>query len=101
MGRIASPAFCLDLVALKNPGIALDCLHQGAGFTLLGGAALAEAAATQPGPQFLDRHGRSGKIMGGMEVGVHRQIGFDPFEPRDHAREGAYMLAESRNGCPR
>jgi len=37
-----------DLVALINPGIALDRLHERAGFTLFGGAALAEAAPLSP-----------------------------------------------------
>src|SRR4029450_9671262 len=40
LAKIAEPARHPDLVALKNSGIALDRLHGGARFTLLGRAAL-------------------------------------------------------------
>ena len=90
-----------DLVALKNPGIALDRLHQRAGFTLLGGAAFAEAAAAQSGPKLGDRLRRRRKIMGGVEVGVQRQIGFDALEARDHAGQRADIFAEAGDGGAR
>ena len=95
--EIREPPRRSDLVALKNPGIALDRLHERAGFALLGGAALAEAAAAQSCPELIDRLGGRRKIVRGIVVGVHRQIGFDPFEPRDHAGEGAHVLAETCN----
>ena len=56
--EIGKPPLRSDLVALKNPGIALDRLHERAGFTLFGGAALAEAAAAQSRPELIDRLGR-------------------------------------------
>src|SRR5262249_37735395 len=43
-----------DLVALIDAGIALDRLHQRARLALLGGAALAEAAAGEAGAQFMN-----------------------------------------------
>jgi hypothetical protein len=57
--RIGKAPLCSDLVALENPGIALDRLHERAGFALFGSAALAEAAAAQPHPELIDRLGRS------------------------------------------
>ena len=95
--EIREPPRHSDLVALENPGIALDRLHQRAGFALLGGAALAEAAAAQPCPELIDRPGGRGEIVRGIVVGVQRQVGFDPLETRDHAGEGAHVLAEARN----
>ena len=86
-----------DLVALENPGITFDQFHQRAGFRLFGGAALTEAAAAQSLPELVDIPGRRGEIMGRVEVGVHRQIGFDALEPRDHAGERTDMLAEPRH----
>ena len=59
--EIREPARHSDLVALKNPGIALDRLHERAGFALLGGAALAEAAAAQPSLELVDGLGRGAK----------------------------------------
>ena len=99
--EIREPPCHSDLVALKNPGITLDRLHERAGFTLLGSAALAEAAAAQSRPELIDRLGRRRKIVRGIVVGVQGQIGFDPFETRDHAGEGAHVLAETRNRGPR
>jgi hypothetical protein len=84
--EIREPPRHSDLVALKNPGIALDRLHQRAGFALLGRAALAEAAAAQSGPELIDRLGRRRKIVRGVIVGVHGQIGFDPLKPRSPRR---------------
>src|SRR3954465_3864118 len=55
-----------DFVPLKNPGIALDCLHEGARFALFGGAALAEAAAAQPRSELVDAQCRRGKIVLGI-----------------------------------
>src|ERR1700684_4130593 len=77
--EIREPPRRSDLVALKNPGITLDSLHQRAGFTLLGSAALAEAAAAQSRPEVIDRLRRRREIVRGMVVGVQRQIGFDSF----------------------
>ena len=101
---MASPAaksvkrlFDPDLVALENAGIALDRLHQRAGFTLLGGAALAEAAATQSRSELVDALGRRREIVLRVKIGVHRQIDLDPLEPRYHAGEGADMLSETRH----
>ena len=107
--EIREPPRHSDLVALKNPGIALDRLHERAGFPLLGSAALAEAAAAQSCPELIDRLGGRRKIVRGIVVGVHRQVGFDPLETRDHAGEGAHVLAETcnrgraakRSGTPR
>ena len=90
-----------DLVALKYPGIALDRLHQRAGFTLFGRAALAEAAAAQPGLEFVDRLGAGGEIVRGKEVRVHRQVGVDPLEARNNASERAHVLAITCNRAAR
>ena len=95
--EIGKPPLYSDLVALKNPGIALDRLHERAGFALLGSAALAEAAAAQSRPELMNRLRRPRKIVRGVVVGVQRQIGFDPLETRDHAGERAHVLAETRN----
>src|SRR5689334_18573007 len=89
-----------DLVTLENAGIALDRLHQRAGLALLGGGALAEAAAGEPRPELIDALGRPGEIVVGEKIGVHRQIDLDPLEPRNHAGQRAYMLAEARHGGP-
>ena len=43
--KIREPPRDSDFVALKNPGIALDRLHERAGFALFGRASFAEAAA--------------------------------------------------------
>ena len=69
-----------DFVALENSRIALDRLHERAGFALLGGAALAEAAAAQSRPELIDGSGGRGKIVCRVVIGVHRQVGVDPFE---------------------
>src|ERR1700732_5059747 len=90
-----------DLVALKNPGIAPERLHERAGFTLFGGAALAEAAAAQPYPELIDRLGWPRKIVRGMVVGVQGQIGFNPLETRDHTGQGAHVPAETGNRARR
>ena len=63
-----------DLVALENTRIALDRLHQRAGFGLFGGRALAEAAAAQSRAELIDVRGRRREIMLGHEIGVHRQL---------------------------
>jgi hypothetical protein len=86
-----------DLVALIDPGIALDRLHQRAGFALLGGAALAVAAAAQARSERVDGLGARRKVVDGMKVGVQGQVDFDLFETRDHAGEGTHMLAEPRH----
>ena len=39
--------------------------------------------------------------MVGEKIGVHRQIDLDPLEPRHHAGQRAYMLAEAGHGGPR
>ena len=96
-GKSVIPPCDSDFVALKNPGIALDRLHERAGFPLLGSAAFAETAAAQSGPELIDRPRGRGKIMRGIIVGVHRHVGVDPFEQRNHAREGADVPAEARN----
>ena len=80
-----------------NAGIALDRLHERAGFALLGRAALAEAAAAQPRPELIDAARRPREIVRGEIVGVHGQIGLDPLEPRDDAGERAHVLAEPRH----
>ena len=99
--EIREPSRHSDLVALKNPGIALDRLHERAGFALLGRAALAEAAAAQSRPELVDRLGGRRKIVRRIVVGVQGQVGFDPFETRDHAGERAHVLAEARDRGPR
>ena len=99
--KIREPPRHPDFVALKNSRIALDRLHQRAGFSLLGSGALAEAAAGQSRPELVDVLGRRREIVRRIEVGVQRQIGFDPLEPRDHAGEGAHMLAEACHRGPR
>jgi len=70
-----------DFVTLKNPGVTLDRLHQRAGFPLLGRAALAEAAAAQSCPEFVDRPRRRRKIVRGEIVRVHGQVSLDALEP--------------------
>src|SRR5882724_4742381 len=85
-----------DLVTLENARIAFDGLHQRAGLALLGRGALAEAAAAQSGPELIDALGRRREIVVGEKIGVHRQIDLDPLEPRNHAGQRAYMLAEAR-----
>src|SRR5215468_358780 len=85
-----------DLVTLENARIALDRLHQRAGLALLGRGALAEAAAAQSGPELVDALRRRREIVVGEKIGVHRQIDLDPLEPRNHAGQRAYMLAEAR-----
>ena len=95
--EIGKALFDPDLVALENAGIALDRLHQRAGFTLLGGAALAETAATQSRSELVDALGRRREIVLRVKIGVHRQIDFDPIEPRHHAGERADMLSETRH----
>ena len=99
--EIREPPRHSDFVALENSGIALDRLHQRAGFALFGSAALAEAAAAQSCLELVDRLGAGGEIVRGEVVGVHGQVGFDPLETRDHAGERAHVLAEARNRGPR
>src|SRR4029450_6372304 len=90
-----------DLVALENARLALDRLHQRTALALLGREALAEPAAAQSGPELIDALGRPGEIVIGEKIGVHRQIDLDPLEPRNHAGQRAYMLAEAGHGGPR
>src|ERR1700709_144753 len=89
--EIGKAALRPDLVTLENARIALDRLHQRAGLALLSCGALAEAAAAQSGPELVDAPGRRREIVLGEKIGVHRQIGLDPLEPRDHAGQRAYM----------
>ena len=95
--EIGKALFDPDLVALENAGIAFDSLHQRAGFTLLGGAALAETAATQSRSELVDALGRRREIVLRVKIGVHRQIDVDPIEPRHHAGKRADMLSETRH----
>src|SRR5256884_5676261 len=97
LAKIGEPARTPDLVALKNSGMALDRLHERARFTLLGRAALAEAAAAQSRPEFVDRPRRRRKIVRGEIVRVHRQVSLDALEPRDHAGQRAYLPARARS----
>jgi hypothetical protein len=90
-----------DFVALENPRIALDSLHQRTGLALFGCAALAEAAAGEPRPELIDVLGRPRKVMRGIVISVHGKIGFDPLEPGHHAGEGTHMLAKTRDCAPR
>src|SRR3954468_14458519 len=89
-----------DLVTLENTRIAFDRLHQCAGLALLGRGALAEAAAAQSGPELIDALGRPREIVIGEIIGVYRQIDLDPLEPRNHAGQRAYVLAEAGHGGP-
>src|SRR5437868_14911766 len=66
--KIGEPARHPDLVALENPRIALDRLHERAGLALFGGAALAEAAPGQPRPQLIHVLGRRRKVMRGIII---------------------------------
>ncbi len=79
--EIGKAALGPDLVALENAGIALDRLHERAGFALFRSAALSEAAALHPGAQLADRLGRPREIVLGVKIGVERQVGLDAFEP--------------------
>ena len=88
---------CPDLVTLEDSGIALDRLHQRAGFALFGGAALAETASAQSRPELIDALRWRGEIVLGVKVGVHGQIDLDPLQPGHHAGEGTDMLAEPRH----
>src|SRR5882724_2140874 len=99
--KIREPPCHPDLVALKNSRITLDCLHKRAGFTLLGSAALAKAAATQSLSELVDVLGWRREIVGRIEVGIQGQIGFDPLEPRDYTGERAHMLSETFHRSPR
>ncbi len=90
-----------DLVTLENAGVALDRLHQRAGLALLGRGALAEAAAAQAGPELVDVPGRRREIVVREKIGVHRQVGLDPLEPRHHAGQRADVFAEPRHGRSR
>src|ERR1700742_3161918 len=94
--EIGKAALHPDLVTLENARIALDRFHQRAGFALLGCGALAEAAATQSGPELVDAPGRRREIVLGKKIGVHRQIDLDPLKPCDHTGQRAYMFAEAR-----
>jgi hypothetical protein len=96
-GQIGEAPFRPDLVALEDPRITLDRFHQRAGLGLFGGAALAEAAAGKTSPEFVDVLGRRREIVLRVKIGVHRQIGFDPLQPCDHAGEGTYVFTESRD----
>ena len=100
-GEIGKAALRPDLVTLENARIALDRFHQRAGLALLGCGALSEAAAAQSGPELVDAPGRRREIVLGEKIGVHRQIGLDPLEPRDHAGQRAYVFAEARYGGSR
>lgn len=86
-----------DLVTLENARVALDRLHQRAGLALLGRGPLAKAAPAQAGPELVDVPGRRGEIVVREEIGVHRQIGFDPLEPRHHAGQRTDVFAKSRH----
>src|ERR1700676_1653654 len=99
--KIREPPFHSDLVALKDPRITLDRLHQRAGFCLLGSRALAEAAASQSRPEGVDRQGGSREVMPRKIIGVHRQIGLDPLKLGDDTGEWADMLSEARDGRAR
>ncbi len=90
-----------DFVALENPGVTFDCLHERTGFALLGRAAFAEAPAAQACPELIDGAGRRREIMDGKIIRVQGQVSFDLFEPRNHAGERAYMFLEPRDGCAR
>src|SRR5215813_293075 len=96
-GEVGKPPRLSDLVSLKNPGIPLDRLHERARFALLGGAALAEAAAAQACPELVDAHSGCRKIMGGEIVGVHGQVSVDPLDARYDAGERAHVLTEARD----
>ena len=87
-----------DLVTLENTRIALDRLHQRAGFGLLGGRAFAKAASDQPRSELIDAHRRRREIMLRKKIGVHRQqVGFDRLKPLNHAGEGADVLSVASN----
>src|SRR5512139_2485358 len=96
--KIGKAAFRPDLVTLKNARVALDRLHQRAGLALLGCGALAEAAAAQSGSELVDVPGRRREIVIREEIGVHRQVGFDPLEPRNDAGQRTDVLAKPRDG---
>src|SRR5260370_38660957 len=93
--KIREPPCQSDLVALKNSRITLDRLHKRAGFTLLGSADLAKAAATQSLSELIDALGWRRETVRRIEVGIKGQIGFDPPEPPDQTGEGAHMLSET------
>ncbi|MGY4466612.1 hypothetical protein ACVWWK_002294 [Bradyrhizobium sp. LB9.1b] len=99
--EIGKAALCPDLVALENARVALDRFHQRAGLALLGRGALAEAAAAQAGPELVDVPGRRREIVVGEKIGVHRQIGLDPLEPRHHAGQRTDVFAVPRHGGSR
>src|SRR5262245_66099011 len=90
-GEIGEPPCLSDLVSLKNPRIPLDRLHERARFALLGGAALAEAAATQACPELVDTHGGCRKVMCGGVIGVHGEVGVDSLEAGFDGRERAQV----------
>ena len=101
LGEIGEAFGHPDLVALENAGIALDRLHQRAGFGLFGGRALAEAAAAQARAELVDVRGRRREIMLGDEIGVERQLAVHLLELGDHAGQRRDMLAVARDGGAR
>ena len=62
VGEVGEAAPHANLVALEDPGITLDRLHQRARLALLGGAALAVARAAQTAAQLVDGFGRGAKL---------------------------------------
>src|SRR6516165_6696265 len=95
--KVREPPLHPDLIALKDPGLALDRLHECACLTLLGRAAFAKASAAEPGAQLVHRLRAPGEIVGGKIVRVERKVRLDALEPRDHAGERAHVFSEARN----
>ena len=97
LGEIGETACLPDLVALENSRITLDRFHQRAGLGLLGGRALAGAAAVQARAELIDVHGGRREIMLGKEIGIQRQIAVHLLEPGHDAGQRADMLAIARD----
>src|SRR5215475_5877753 len=99
--EIGEAALRPDLVALEDTRVALDRLHERTGLALFGRGALAEAAAAQSGPELVDVKGWRREIVVSEKTGVQRQIGLDPLESRNNARQRTNVFAEARDSGSR
>ena len=94
--EVREPPFGPDLVAAEYPAMALDRLHQRAGFALLRRRAFAVAVREQRNPRRIDdvRPGR--KAVPGVKAAIERQRAPDPLELRDDTGQRADVPAIAR-----
>ena len=69
-----------DFIALKNPAVALDGLHQGACFALLGNAALAVTVSARARLQRVDDLRSGGEIVSCDEACIERLLALNTVE---------------------